>query len=342
MVKYGEYIPFLVLFLLAILSFFIVKPLLLSIFIGGILAYISLPFYKKLVRKGVRKTFSSLIVCFTVILILGIPGFFFGKTLITQSYVLFVLVKQKLAIGLFQSCENQFCQLLEQLGNDPALFEYIQQSVSTVANWVVEKGSNILISLPRATVHLFVVFFTMFYFLQDGSHFVQKMGQMLATRDGKYAVVVGRLREIMHGIIYGYFFIAFIQGVIGGIGFLIFGISSPLFWGVVMAFLALLPYFGTGLVWGPAALFLFLDGFFQDSTGLMLKGVGLFIYGAILVSTLDNFLKPKLMSGKAKIHPAVMMLGLFGGVFLFGPLGVLVGPLVLSLTVVLMEVYLKN
>ena len=132
------------------------------------------------------------------------------------------------------------------------------------------------------------------------------------------------------------------QGALGAIGFLIFGISSPLFWGMMMAFLALIPYLGTGFIWGPAAIIIFLEGVFQDSNILMYKGVALFLYGLFIVGGLDNLIRPKFIGAKAKIHPALIMIGIFGGIFLVGPIGVIIGPLVLSLTAIFIEEYLSS
>jgi len=127
--------------------------------------------------------------------------------------------------------------------------------------------------------------------------------------------------------------------MLGALGFFIFGISSPILWGVIMALLALIPVVGTGLVWIPASAILVLDGMFQNSNSLIFKGVALFVYCLIFVGSLDNIIRPKLMSGRAKIHPVFILLGSLGGLFLFGPLGIIFGPLVLSLVVVLVELY---
>jgi len=309
--------------------------------VGGVLAYITYPLFKSL-SKTRKSSTAALFVCILVLCIILVPGFFFIKTLIQQSYVLFVVIKQKLALGLFQDCTNTFCNLLGDLAGNELFADHIQKSAGTVTNYVVGKASDLVISLPRLLLNVFVVFFSMFYTLRDGPALVRKTGVILSIRHEHYRQILKRFKEIMSGIINGYFFVALIQGVFGGIGFLIFGVQSPLFWGVAMAFLALIPYLGTGIVWGPAAIILFLDGLFSGSNSLMLRGIGLFIYGLLLVSSLDNFLKPKLMSDKAKIHPAIMLVGLLGGMFFFGPVGIVVGPLVLSLTVVLLEIYFRK
>ena len=106
-----------------------------------------------------------------------------------------------------------------------------------------------------------------------------------------------------------------------------------------MAFLALIPYLGTGLIWGPASVLIFLEGIFQGSNALILTGTGLFIYSFIFVGLLDNFIKPKLMANKANIPQPIIMVGILGGIMFSGIIGVILGPLILSLTIVLIDVH---
>jgi len=184
--------------------------------------------------------------------------------------------------------------------------------------------------------------FTIFYSLKDGRLFVNKIGNILSMKKKKYVFLLRRLKEIIHGVVYGYAIIALMQGLLGGIGFFIFGIPSPIFWGMVMAIFALIPFIGTGIIWVPASLLLIFDGVFQGLDSLIFKGIGLFVFSFIFVGSLDNFLRPKLMSDKAKVHPLILFLGVLGGILFFGPVGVIVGPLILSLTVVFVDTYINE
>jgi predicted PurR-regulated permease PerM len=338
MVEFKQYIPITLLVLLAVLSFFIIKPLLAALFLGALFAYAFNPLYK-LLRKKINKTISALIICVIVFIIIFVPGVYLIESLVRESYTLFTLVKQKMAVGIFRSCENQFCVLLEDLGSNSAVSSQVKILTKGTTEWIVAKGSAFLISLPRTLLNLFVIFFTMFYFLKDGPKLLNKISDILSMKQKKYSYVMGRLKDVLHGVIYGYLLVALIQGAFGALGFYMFGISSPLFWGLVMSFLALIPYLGTGVIWMPAALILFLDGFFSGNNVLTFKGVGLFLYGLIVISGSDNLLRPKLMGHKAKIHPAVILLGILGGALVFGMLGVFIGPIILSLTLILIDTF---
>ena len=271
-----------------------------------------------------------------------IPVAFLIKGLVQESYFLYILVKQKLAVGLFEECTTAFCQTISNLIQNEFVASQLKEITKSAADWMVGKGSLFLVNLPKLFVNLFVVFFTLFFFMKDGKELIYKLHAYFQLRQKNFSLILGRLEEIIHGVVYGYLLVALIQGVFGALGFFLFGIPSPLFWGLVMALFALVPAVGTGVIWVPASLFLLLDGVFQNSTPLILKAAGLFVYSFIFVGSVDNILRPKLISDKAKVHAAIIMLGIFGGLMVFGPLGIVLGPLVLSLTTEVMKIYLAS
>ncbi len=285
---------------------------------------------------------AAFLVCVLVLIILIVPIIFFVQGLITQSYSLYLLVKQDQALKVWEGCTYSLCDTLFGFFESPAFANQIEEFSKAVTNWIVRKGSTILASVPSILVNVFVVFFSMFYFLRDGKSLLDKVGGFLSFSRTEYAHLLQKLREILRGMVYGSFVVAFIQGIVGGIGFFFFGIPSPLFWGLGMALFSLIPYVGTALIWVPAALILLVGGVIHNSTPLLLKGVGLFFYGFIFISGVDNLLRAKFMGGKAKTHPILILLGILGGVPLFGPLGMFIGPVVLAITVVLASLFFKQ
>tara|TARA_Y100000310_G_C20593700_1_gene769411 strand:- start:350 stop:1384 length:1035 start_codon:yes stop_codon:yes gene_type:complete len=341
-INYRSYVPLLAFILLLVLSFFVIKPFLVAIFFGGLLAYIFYPLYDFLTKKIRGKTISALLICLLIIVIIIVPGFFFVKALIQESYVIFLVIKQKLAIGVFTGCENSFCGFIENLWGDPDIQFQIQEIGKAVTNWVIEKGSELLASIPGFLLNLFIMLFTMFYFLKDGKPFLKKLARHLLPRNNDYSGLLKKINDLVHGLVFGYLLVALIQGTIGAIAFFVLGISSPIFWGVMMALFALIPFIGTGIIWAPASIIMFLEGIFLGSNVLVFKGVGLFIFGLVVIGGVDNILRPKMMGDKAKIHPAIVLLGIFGGTVVFGPLGVIIGPFILSLTMIAVKAYLKK
>lgn len=338
----NNYLPTIFFVLLLVLSIFVIKPLFLALFLSALLAYILYPVYKWLLKKVKNKTATSLLICLVVFLMLVIPAAFFVKILVQESYLIYLVAKQKLAVGLFRDCGNTFCEMIKDLGQNEFINSQIKNILKTATEWVIQKGSAFLISVPKLALNLFVMFFTLFYFLKDGEELVARIYSYLCVHHKKGVLLLGRLKEILHGLMYGYLLVALIQGTLGALGFFIFGISSPLFWGLIMAFLALIPILGTGVVWVPASIILVLDGIFQDSTNLIIKGIALFVYSFIFVGGIDNFLRPKLIGRKAKVHTAIIMAGIFGGILMFGPVGIILGPLILSLTAEIIDIYLTK
>ncbi len=337
-----SYVPVLLFIGLVVLSFLIIRPLLLAIFVGALLAYSFYPLYQYIFKKTGRASLSSLLVCFLILLLVIIPAVFMFKVAVQESYGAYLLVKQKLALGLFKECGSELCKTISGFSQNQFFNSQLKQVTGSITQWMIARGSEFLLNLPQLLISLFVVFFTLFYFLKDGENVLKYLQNYFQPHKKIYAAILTRIKEIIHGIVYGYLLIALIQGIFGALGFFLFGISSPLFWGLIMAFFALIPAIGTGIIWVPASLFLVLDGVFQNSTPLILKGIGLFVYSFVFVGSIDNFLRPKIISEKAKVHTAIIMLGIFGGLLLFGPLGVVLGPLVLSLTVEVMKMYLSR
>ena len=140
------------------------------------------------------------------------------------------------------------------------------------------------------------------------------------------------IRSVTQAVLYGQVMTAVIQGTLGGLGLLVFGVSNWLFWGAIMIITGFLPVLGTPIIWVPAAVGQMLDG----HTG---QGIGLLIYGSTVVMNIDNFLRPRLVSGRSKVHPLLILIGVLGGLKIFGFIGMLVGPLILALLVAFIKFY---
>ena len=339
---FRQYFPAFLFIILAVLAFLIIKPFFLAIFFGGLLAYILFPLYRRIARKIRSRTLSALCICIITVIAILVPGFFLLQSLLEQSFLIFTAMKNRFAVGIFEGCTNTVCKVLEDVSADPSIQPHIQRTLQLISSSIVENGSSLLLRIPGILLNLFVMLFTLFYALKDGPRVLRNLISFLRVQDQRYTRFFKRFNEIIRGVIFGYLVIALLQGTLGGLGFFLFGVQSPIFWGSVMAFLALIPFLGTGVIWVPASLFLILEGIFTNSNSLIIRGVGLGVYSLIMVSGFDNILRPKLISGKAKIHPLVIMLGIFGGIFLFGPLGVIVGPLLLSVTAVFITMYIQN
>ena len=181
-----------------------------------------------------------------------------------------------------------------------------------------------------AVVQMALVVFTMFYMFRDGERIRHAVYEMLPLERVQMHDIAVRTREVIGATIYGVLVISAIQGTLGTFIFWILGLPSPLLWGVVMFFLSMIPMAGAFLVWGPAALYLAF-------TGAYLKAGLLVLWGVLVIGSIDNFLSPRLVGKRASLHELLIFFAVLGGLEVFGVLGLVLGPVVVALTLALVE-----
>ncbi len=179
---------------------------------------------------------------------------------------------------------------------------------------------------------IFSLFFTFFYFLVDGERIARFLKQVSPLSDGEDEELMRDFVSMSRAIMKGSLAVAIVQGVLGGIGFAAVGLSSPAVWGAVMGIFSLIPIVGTGIIWVPAGLWLFL-------MGEVWQGAFLLAFGAGVISTVDNILRPKLVGRDAQIHPLLVFFSTIGGISLFGVPGFLIGPIIVSFFLALVRIY---
>jgi predicted PurR-regulated permease PerM len=182
---------------------------------------------------------------------------------------------------------------------------------------------------------LFVTLFIIFYLFMDGEQIVKKFRQLLPLRTTYQDMIITRFLLVSRATVKGTLVIAFIQGSLGAIILLIFGVETWLLWGVVMIVLALIPMMGAWLVLIPA-------GLIQMATGHMWQGIVILALSFGVVSTIDNILRPRLVGGNARMHDLLIFFSTIGGIAMFGPVGVITGPVIMALFVSITEIYTKE
>jgi predicted PurR-regulated permease PerM len=181
-----------------------------------------------------------------------------------------------------------------------------------------------------AVVQMVLVVFTLFYLFRDGDRLRHAIYDMLPLKRIQMHDIAARTKEVIAATIYGVLVIAAIQGTLGTIIFSILGLPSPLLWGVVMFFLSMIPMAGAFLVWVPAAIYLAL-------TGAYVKALVLVAWGFLVIGTIDNFLSPRLVGRRARLHELLIFFGVLGGIEVFGVLGLVLGPVTVAVTLALIE-----
>lgn len=185
---------------------------------------------------------------------------------------------------------------------------------------------------PSYIVGIFIFLISLYFLFKDGHKLKKAVIALSPLQDIHDEAIFNKISLAINSVIKGNLAVALIQGTLTAIGFAIFGIPNATLWGSVATITALIPGIGTTLVLFPAILYLLL-------TEKMLFAIGLLLWGVLVVGLADNVLRPKLVEQGIRLHPFLILLSIFGGLSFFGPLGFLLGPLVLSLLFALLEIY---
>ena len=273
----------------------------------------------------------------TLLLIVG-PAMTILTVCATQAVDLYQTVSQGVQSGKFLELWNSTsASFSERLHSIPLLSgidvkDLAMKSIGEISSSLAGQIGPLLKVTLVVIVDLLVMVIAVFFFFRDGESYYQSVMDMLPFSPEHKQSMSRRVHDTFMAVINGVFLIALLQGLMTGIGFALFGIPFPVFWGLLAAVLALLPVGGAALVWVPGAIFLFL-------TGSKISSIAFFAWGLILVSLPDNFLKPLLIGKKAKLPAFFLFIGILGGLQVYGILGILFGPLVVTLLFVFVQIY---
>lgn len=323
-----------------ILALLLIKPYLTAILTSLVLAYIFYPAYEWLNGKLKRKNLSAFIISIIIILLITIPLSFILYEISKEANVGYIILKQKIVRGtLFDlpCTEGLFCTTtnkLKELTAEPEVRYYLQDSLQKAATYVAEGAFNFIFSIPRRLLGIFLTFFITFFLLRDGEEVLKKLESATPLEKKQRDRIFKQLHEVTRAITYGFFVVAIIEGILGAITFKLFGVSSPIIWGVVIGILALIPFIGAAIIWIPAVII----QLFHNNPG---AAIGITI-GGLIISSIDTFIKPKIIGKKAAVHPILIILGFLGGIKLLGFIGIIIGPLILALLVTFIKMYKKG
>ena len=315
--KYQSYALALFFLLIIYLSYTIIKPFTTAILASIIIAYIFFPAHKWL-RTKINETISATLITLLILAIIIAPLIFVTDALITETKLLY-------KTGQIQTITDT----IETISQNVELAFGIDQIIGEIVNFLKEFISGFIIKIPSMVLNILIMFFLIFFLLKDGDKIIKK-AEILPIKNIHKEELIERFHAVTKSIVYGWFATAIIQGILGTIAFVMIGISNPIFWGFIMALLALLPA-GAILVWLPISMWLIFSGNY-------ILGIGLLLYGALIISTMDNFIRAYIAQKKG-IHPITAILGLLGGTVVFGFIGIVIGPLILSFLLVLLKIY---
>jgi len=321
------------------------QPFFTVIIFAGVLATAFYPVYRRIFLGVNHSTLAAVLSCIIVTLIIVIPLVIIFFLLASEAVNAYASIQIKVNSGFFDPIlkwkpgsfvYDAYRHYFPDLRlSDVDLSAQITTFAQTVSTFLIEQAQAFVSGIFGFFISFLIMTVTLFYFFKDGEHIAHRILE-LSPLPVKYEKrLLTHLHRMTKATLYGTFLTAIVQGVIGGIGFAIAGVEQPVLWGSVMAFFALLPYVGTGFVWLPASVILLATG----HTG---SAIFLFLWGVLIVGTIDNFLRPYLVGKGIITNSLLTFLVVLGGVIVWGFPGVVFGPLVLTMLTALLEIYEKE
>lgn len=326
--------PYFLLALLAgalVLTFFIYKPFLAPLVLAAAFAVVLQPVHHYLQRRVKRPSLAALATVVIAAMCVLIPVGILATHLVGEARELYSALSEGEGRGYLDAALGQVGQFAPGLG----FSEFAAQAdtlVRQLLERVIQNTGAVFANVASLFLSLFVFFVALYYLLRDGKGLLRYLVELSPLRDEDDEAVFDRLQLAVNSVIKGSLAVALVQGTLTAIGFMIFGVPNAVLWGTVAAIAALVPGVGTSLVIAPAILFLFLGGSTFAAGGLLLWGV-------VAVGLVDNFLGPKLVSRGTHLHPLLILLAVLGGLFFFGPVGIFLGPLTVSLLFAFLTIY---
>ena len=313
-----------------IIAFMLMWPFISAIFGAIVLSYLFYPVYNFIIKLIKNETISALITSIIVLSILIFPILFIGNAIFSEASDLFIQVK---SID-FSKLEEKYLSSFvgKTLGEDISLIDYIRDGLDRLTTTILQRTGEYIFTLHEKLLQVFVTFFLMFYFLKDGKRLLFTIKEALPLKRKYKAVISDKFNDTIYATMYGIVLTAIVQGIVAGIGFWIFDVSSPFLWSTVMILLSMIPFVGPALIWLPAAII-------KLASGETVNGFGLLLYGIFIVSIIDNIIRPKIIGSRSKVHPAIVLIGVLGGIKFFGIMGIIIGPLILSILTAFFEIY---
>lgn len=311
-----------------VFTFFIFRPFWIVLLLGVSLSVILYPVYSWLNKKHFPNWLAALSTLFFFVIVLCIPLFGVGSIVFNQSQDLYrSVVNNGNVLPFVSSIGDKINQILPH-----GVSFNINEQISNFISFITSNVTIIFNATITALFSFVLLLLAIFYFLKDGESWKETLLQISPLSGSADQKILNRLTQTINGVVKGYLLIALIQGILMGIGLTIFNVPNPAIWGVLAGIASIIPPFGTAIVSVPAVIFLFMTG----HTGM---AIGLLIWAIVIVGAGDNLLNPYIVGHKINIPPFLILFSVLGGISLLGPIGILIGPLAVSMLYTLTEIY---
>lgn len=345
----AHYFLFVLIIVVLVGCYNIIRPYLHTIILAMILAVLFTPVNKKLEGwlKG-RKNTAAALSCLLLTLVVVLPVLFMLLAIIQQGIDSFDAIYTWVETGKYQALSNhplvmRFAEWGKGVLPDIERFfpdfnlqalrfdEAILNVTRTIGKALLNQGGNLAGGLTSFVGKFFLMLFAFFFFVRDEEVIFDSLLHLIPLSSSQESRIIDKIKTVSKSALLGTFVTALAQGLAGGIAFWITGLPA-LFWGIAMAFASLVPLVGTALIWIPAAIFLLISGHWGYA-------VFMTVWSVVVVGMIDNIVRPLFMQGSADMSTLLIFFAILGGINYFGLIGLLYGPIIFGLAMVLLYIY---
>lgn len=324
---------------LGAVGFLIVSPFLQYVLAAALLGFLLHPLQERLApRTGPRVAAGALTALAFVAAI--VPVVVFSLIILSTAVDYLERVESADLEGLLDSIRDV---LVEDVGMEAAAVDELEAAVvdefEAAASAAAEAVLSEIVSLVNTLIHtsfgLMLLVFLLYYFLLDGDRLVSWTRQVTPLDGDVKDDLFDEIRVVTWAVLGSHLFVGIVEGILGGLGLYVVGVSNAAFWTVVMIVVSIMPVVGVWLIWGPVVGYLFATG---DASGALV----LLVYGVAVLSVVDNYLRAIFVDRGSGLHPAVVLVGVLGGIYLLGVLGLFIGPILLAVFKACLTVLSRN
>lgn len=336
--RLGRIIMLIVLVLISAMFFMMIRAFLMTILMAAIFSGLAHPIYRRLVRRfrGRRGAAAGVIVIGflvgVVVPLVGLLGLIATQALRVSDSVRPWLAEQLASPGRFDEILRSlpFAEHIEPYRSQ--ILMKGAEIAGAVGNLLFDKITAMTRNTISFLFHFFLFLYTMYYFLKDGPEMLSRVRSFLPVANEDQDRMLDKFISVTRATLKGTFLIGLAQGTLAGMAFAVVGIEGALFWATIMSLLSVIPGLGTAVIWVPATIVLLIMG----ETG---RAVGLALFCGLVVGTIDNILRPRLVGADTRMHPLLILFSTMGGLAFFGFPGVIVGPILTALFITIWEMF---
>lgn len=314
---------------------YLFKPFFYPIFWAAVIAIMFYPWYRGL-NKYVRSPgLNSILMLLIVLAVLIIPLTLLSLLLVNETINLYTSVSENVS----QENVDGVTDWIQRTALAPYLdtirsewTNYAANATKSISTYFFNSIKSVTQNSLRFFFMFFIMLYTLFYFFKDGHRMLKRLMHLSPLGDKYEAMLFEKFTSTTRATLKSTFIVGGIQGLLGGLLFWFTGVEGALVWGVIMTALSIIPAIGSFIIWFPAGIILI-------ALGSMWQGVTILLVGGIVISNIDNFLRPALVGKDIQIHPLIVLFSTLGGIFLFGISGFIIGPIIAALYLAIISIY---